>query len=250
MALKPDSGGGGYAPSGWLFEPTPEDAIPDEWEAIINARSKIPSLGSMALAAWEEMGGDDIPNAWSEMLAGDWKDVTKVSSALRNLGGFCDSYAGSLDSSVSLALGGWTGTAADAMSTYFAGVSAELRSLKSTLDSLADDCNEVAFGVYECGIAVEDGVSVVFDLVLTAAVALAAAAASSWTVVGGLVGGGAAAAAIVAAVAKIKLVVDAIDLAFQIANGTIGVIATLSGAIAESVDMTLPSGDYDNKAVG
>lgn len=247
MVQKAEGGGGGYNPSGWLFEPAPEDAIPDEWEAIINARDKIPSLGSMALEAWEKMGGDGIPSAWSDMLAGDWRDVSKVSAALRNLGKFSDDYAAALDSHVSIALTGWTGVAADAMSVYFVGVSAQLRNLKTTLDSIADDCNEVAFGVYECGVSVEDGVEVIFDLVITAAVALAAAAASSWTVVGGLVGGGAAAAAIVAAISKVKLVIDAIDLAFQIANGTMGVLATLCGAIAESVDVSLP-GDYDNKA--
>lgn len=241
------TGGGAHDPSGWLFEPVPEDAIPDEWEAILNVRSKVPSLGAMAMTAWEKAGGDDIPAAWSEMLAGDWRDVSRVSAALRNLGEFCEDYAQSLDAGVSLATSGWTGTAADAASTYFAGVSVQLRELKGTLDQVADDCNEVAFGVYECGVSVEDGVGVVFDLVLTAAVALAAAAASSWTGAGGLIGLGAAAAAIAAAVAKVKLIVGAIDLAFQVANGTIGVLATLCGAIAESVEVTLP-GDFDTRA--
>ncbi|GAA2731583.1 hypothetical protein GCM10009867_05520 [Pedococcus aerophilus] len=241
-------GGGGYNPSGWLTTPVAEDAIPDEWEAIMNARDKIPSFGSMALKAWEEMGGDSIPDAWSEMLAGDWKDVSKVADALRNLGKFCESYASSLDSAVLQAQSGWTGEASNAMVTYFAGVSAQLDGLKANCDEIADACNGAAFGVYECGQSVEDGIEAIFDLVITAAIALAAAAASSWTVVGGLTGAAAAGAAIIAAISKVKLVLDAIDLAFQIANGTLGVIATSASAIAESVDVSLP-GDYDNKVV-
>ncbi|MEO5983121.1 MAG: hypothetical protein ABIQ13_12495 [Pedococcus sp.] len=241
-------GGGGYNPSGWLTTPVAEDAIPDEWEAIMNARDKIPSLGSMAMMAWEEMGGDGIPDAWSEMLAGDWKDVSKVASALRNLGKFCESYASSLDSAVLSARSDWTGEASNAMVTYFAGVSAQLDGLRGDLDTIADACNEAAFGVYECGQSVQDGIEAIFDLVITAAIALAAAAASSWTVVGGLAGAAAAGAAIIAAISKVKLVVDAIDLAFQIANGVLGVVVTAAAAIGESVDVSLP-GDYDNKAL-
>lgn len=241
-------GGGGYNPSGWLTTPIPEDAIPDEWEAIMNARDKIPSFGSMAMKAWEEMGGDSITEAWSEWLAGDWKDVTKVSDALRNLGKFCESYSGSLDGAVLAAQAAWTGEASNAMVTYFAGVSAQLDGLKGDLDTIADACNEAAFGVYQCGQSVEDGIEAIFDLVITAAVSLAAAAASSWTVVGGLAGAAAAGAAIIAAISKVKMVVDAIDLAFQVGNGVLGVIATSAAAIGESVDVSLP-GDYDNKAV-
>lgn len=241
-------GGGGHNPSAWLTTPVAEDAIPDEWEAIMNARDKIPSFGSMAMKAWEEMGGDSIPDAWTEMLAGDWKDVSKVADALRNLGKFCESYGSSLDGAVLAAQSAWTGEAANAMVTYFAGVSAQLDSLKGELDTIADACNDAAFGVYECGQSVEDGIEVIFDLVITAAVALAAAAASSWTVVGGLAGAAAAGAAILLAISKVKMVLDAIDLAFQIANGVLGVVITASAAVAESVDVSLP-GDYDNKAV-
>ncbi|MGA8978297.1 MAG: hypothetical protein WB473_04185 [Pedococcus sp.] len=228
-------GGGGYNPSGWLTTPVAEDAIPAEWAAIMNARDKIPSFGSMALKAWEEMGGDGIPDAWSEMLAGDWRDVSKVASALRNLGSLS-------------ARSDWTGEAADAMATYFASVSAQLDGLKGQLDTIADACNQAAFGVYECSQSVEDGIEAIFDLVITAAVALAAAAASSWTVVGGLAGAAAAGAAILAAISKVKVVIDAIDLAFQIANGVLGVVGTAAAAISESVDVSLP-GDYDNRAV-
>ncbi len=241
-------GGGGYNPSGWLTTPVAEDAIPAEWAAIMNARDKIPSFGSMALKAWEEMGGDGIPDAWSEMLAGDWRDVSKVASALRNLGSFCDSYASSLDSAALSARSDWTGEAANAMATYFASVSAQLDGLKGQLDTIADACNQAAFGVYECSQSVEDGIEAIFDLVITAAVALAAAAASSWTVVGGLAGAAAAGAAILAAISKVKVVIDAIDLAFQIANGVLGVVGTAAAAISESVDVSLP-GDYDNRAV-
>ncbi|MBM6403960.1 hypothetical protein JQN72_06860 [Phycicoccus sp. CSK15P-2] len=247
MAYTP-AGGGGYDPSGWLFEPSPEEAIPAEWDAILGARDKVPSLGKFALTAWTHMGGDDIPTAWSDMLAGDWQDVSRTAGAYRNLSKFCETYADKLDSGVGLARSGWKGEAADAMGVYFAGLSAQMRGLSADLDHIADNCNEMAFGVYECGKSVEDGIEAVFDLVLCAAASLAAAAATSWTGAGGLIGSGAAAASIAAAVLKVKQVVDAIDAAFQIANASLGVVVVYSANLDSALHVSLP-GDYDNKAV-
>lgn len=244
----PDVGGGGINPSGWLMEPFPEKAIAEEWDTILDVKDKIPGLGNFALFVWEEISGDDIPNAWGEMLAGDWKEVATTSCALRNLGKFCTSYAQALDLSVSAAAAGWEGQAASAMVTYFAGLSAQLDDLATQCDELADECNGIAFGIYEAKTSVEDGVETVFDLVLAAALSLAAAAASSWTVVGGFAGAAAAAATIATAVTKVFQIVGAIEAAFEVANGILGVIASLAPGLGSTVDVNLP-GDYDNKVV-
>lgn len=248
MVRDAGEGGGRIDPSGWLMTPTPEDAIADEWETIINVRDKVPSLGSFALQVWEEIGGDSIPGVWSDLLAGDWRDVATTAGALRNLSKFCTSYAEAVDLAVAGARYGWEGQASDAMATYFAGLATQVDSLSTQLDGLADRCNDIAFGIYEASVGIEDGIEAIFDLVIAAALSLAAAAASSWTVFGGIAGGAAAAAAILSAIAKVEQVLGAINLAFDIANGTLGVMASLAPGLGATLDVTLP-GDYDNRAV-
>ncbi len=242
-------GGGGWYPAAKLVAPVSEEAVPQffqsydryaEWTSYI-------TLSHWAFKAWELFAGDDIKDQWSDLLAGDWREVAEMANACRHLCEFTDEMREAL---TSLQHGGsynWSGEAASATSAWFVSLDVALGNLSTNLGEMVEGLNQAAFGVYNCSETVKEGINIVVGLAIGIGVSLAAAAASSWTGIGGLLGGGAAAIQVLAAIDRVTEIVDAINKSFSVAKAAMSVIAPVA-AWGDFDSVALP-GAYDNRQV-
>lgn len=241
-------GGGGWYPQQYLVDPIPKDVAGswgdvNDWYDTFN-----PSLGKWTLIAWNKFSGTDISEAWGKELAGDWEEVAKLAAALTNLGKFCDDYGDAVAFKYGLLEDAWDGEAAQACVTWIASLLGSLTQMKASLDEAATGFNEAALGIHECFETVKSGIETLVDLAISIGIGLAATALTSGTGIGLLIGGSGTAVAILAAISKVGMVKDAIELATLAARGTIGVIATLAGPAGDFTKVYVP-GAYDNRTV-
>lgn len=243
-----DGGGGGY-PAANLITPYPAEPIGEEWDAITGFVGRIPSLGHFGWKAFELVSGEDIPAYWADKLAGNWDQVAKCAAAARNLGDFCGALATGIRGQVTVAREGWTGEAAEAMETYFAGLTSQLDTMKENLQSLAKDCDTTAFGIRHCYTAVENIVESLMDALIGICIALAAAAAGSWTGIGGLLGAVGVGAGVTFAISLVNDALGAMETAFQVADGVMAVFPATLGLVKSVQVAQIASHGYVNHLV-
>jgi hypothetical protein len=248
MRKEPEGGGGGY-PASTLIAPYPEEPVGEEWDAITNFVGKIPSLGKFGWKAFELVSGEDIPDYWADKLAGNWDEVATVASATRNLSDFCKSLSVAVNAQVTVARQTWTGEAAEAMELYFVTLTIQLDTMEKNLASLADSCNETAFGIRHCYQTVENIVESLLDALIGICIALAAAAAGSWTGIGGLLGGLGVGAGVVFAITLVNDAIAAMETAFEIAEGVMAVFPATLGLVKETQIASIASHGYINNLV-
>ena len=243
-----DGGGGGY-PAANLITPYPSQPIGEEWDAITGFVGRIPSLGHFGWKAFELVSGEDIPAYWADKLAGNWDEVATCAAAARNLGDFCGSLATGISGQVQVARQSWTGEAAEAMEVYFAGLTAQLDTMKDNLQTLADDCDTTAFGIRHCYTAVENIVESLMDALIGICIALAAAAAGSWTGIGGLLGAAGVGAGVTFAISLVNDAIGAMETAFQLADGVMAVFPATLGLVKSTQVVQIASHGYVNNLV-
>lgn len=245
--MRRDDAGGGGDPASVLVEPWPSDKVGEEWDAVENFMHSIPSLGQFAWKAFELVSGEDVPNAWGDLIAGDWTAVSKAATACRMLGAFCDGYQARLDSAVTVARSEWTGTAAQAMDTYFSGLAASVGAMQEALEDIAKSLDTMAFGIRHCHDEVASICEMLVDAVLGVTICLGAMAASGWTGFGAVASGFGLGAATAFAISLVKDAVSAMQTAFDVAEGIVGTMTAMLSLAGDIEVVPLPSSPYDNR---
>lgn len=241
-------GGGGGDPTAVLVDPWPSPGIGSYWNATIDFKDKIPSLGQFAWKAFDLAGAGDVPDKWGDMLAGDWTEVARVATAARLLGSYCEGVQSRLDAVVGSCRQEWTGNAAYAMDAYFAGLGSSVASMKGILDDVADAVDGVAFGVRHAHDAVENFCEAIVDALIGICVALAAMATTGWTGVGALLSSAGLGTAVTFAVVLVNDALKAISTCIDVADGFMSVFPALLSLAGDVQVVALP-GPYEHGAL-
>lgn len=242
-----DIGGGGWDPSVVLVDPYPSPEVGEEWNAVADFMHAIPSLGQFAWKAFEMISGTDVPNAWGDMIAGDWTEVSKVATACRLLGQYCEGYEQRLSAAVDVARYSWQGTAAQAMETYFVGLGASVGDMKAVLDDIAKEVDSMAFGIRHVHDEVASICESIVDALIGICVSLATLAGAGWTGFGAIAGGLGLSASVTFAISLVNDAVGAIQTAFDIGEGIMSTLAAMLSLAGEIEVVPLPGSAYDNK---
>lgn len=248
--MRDDSGlgGGGGDPTSVLVDPWPSPGIGSYWNATIDFKDKIPSLGQFAWKAFDLAGAGDVPDAWGDALAGDWTQVAEVATAARLLASYCEGFQTRLDVVVGTSRGEWTGTAAQAMETHFAGLGAVVAQMKPILDDIAEAVDGVAFGVRHAHDAVENFCEAIVDALIGICVALAAMATTGWTGVGGVLSGLGLGTAVTFAVVLVNDALKAISTCIDVADGFMALFPALLSLAGDVTVVALPD-PYQHEAL-
>ncbi|MBM6401268.1 WXG100 family type VII secretion target [Phycicoccus sonneratiae] len=245
--MRRDDVGAGGDPASVLVEPWPADAVGEEWNAVSDFMHSIPSLGQFAWKAFELVSGQDVPDMWGDMIAGDWTNVSRVATACRLLGGFCQAYEARLDSAVAVARYEWHGTAAQAMDTYFAGLAASVGSMQEALEDIAKAVDSMAFGIRHCHDEVASICESLVDAILGVTISLGAMAASGWTGFGAIASGFGLSASTLFAISLVNDAKAAMQTAFDLAEGIMSTLTAMLSLVGEIEVVPLPSDPYDNR---
>lgn len=235
-------------PAALLTDPTTSDPVPDLLENVIGISQYI------SLSYWVGEAVDLIlgfnPFEWvAEQFAGDWEAVQKAGVALENLGEFNVEFGLAIKSGLDAVAHNWTGNAAAAANTYFSGLSQTIRDQQNELAAMGRDFKQAAVGMYETANAIKGLVETLFDLVLAVGLELAAAAASSWTIIGPILAGAAAAATITKAMGVWGRILEVHTLAWDAAQGLVGVMAGYLSTLDDLEKHALPESNYDHPGI-
>ena len=184
----------------------------------------------------------------TKTVAGDWNAVSQAGRSLEILGTYCDEVAAQIHTASTTAAADWDGEAAEAAQLYFSTLSTAIQEQADALRSAGGEYLAVSAGMEQTAALIGSLLSQAMDWLIIAAASAAATAASSWTGIGAIVGGTATAASIIKVVTLANQIMDAHDLAVNMCNGSIGVIAGFLGAIHDFESTALPA-SYDNKVV-
>lgn len=240
-------GGGGGNPTSALVDPWPSPGIGSYWNATIDFKDKIPSLGQFAWKAFDLAGAGDVPDMWGDALAGDWTEVAEVATACRLLGSYCENVQTRLDIVVGTCRQEWTGTAASAMDSYFLGLGATVASMKAVLDDAADAVDGVAFGVRHAHDAVENFCEAIVDALIGICIALGAMAATGWTGLGAALSAAGLGTAVTFAVVLVNDAVKAISTCIDAADGFMALFPALL-SLANDVKVVALPDPYEHRA--
>lgn len=183
-------------------------------------------------------------------VAGDWNAAAQAGRAFEILGDYCDEMAAQLHMGSTTAAADWDGQAADAAHTYFTGLSTAIKDQADALRAAGGEYLSVSAGMQQTGVLMDSLLRQAMDWLIIAAAAAAATAATAAVTAGAglLVGGGAVAASIARVAALAKQILAAHDLAVNMCNGSVGLIAGYLGALRDFETTTLPA-SYDNKVI-
>ncbi len=238
----------GGSPASVLVAPEPSDPIPDLVENVIGASQYI-SLSYWVGQAAEMVCGTN-PWAWvAEQFAGDWETVQKAGVALEHLADFNVEFARANSSGMDGVAHDWQGNAAEGAAAYFSELSVAIRAQEETLQQLASQFKNMAVGMYEAANSIKSFLEMLLDLLIAMGLELAAAAASSWTVIGPVLSGAAFAATLTKAMGVWGQALQAHTIAWNAAQGFVGLVAGYASALRDLDQHQLPGSDYDHPAV-
>lgn len=236
------------SPSSQLKEPTASDPVPDLLENVIGVSQYI----SVSYWVGEAIGlvTGVNPGEWvAEKFAGDFEAVQKAGIACENLGAFNSDFANVVTSGLTKVADGWQGNAADTAHEYFTRVANAIADQESTLNAMGREFKQAAVGMYETANAVKGFMETLFDYLIAIGLELAAAAASSWTIIGPILSGAAAAVTISKAMGTWGKVLDAHTVAWDAAQGLVGVMAGYLSTLKDRDLQALPESNYDHPGV-
>jgi hypothetical protein len=233
------------SPSTKLVEPTSSDPIPDLLENVIGIAQYL------SVSYWVgeaiELVFDVNPFEWvAEQYAGDYEAVQRAGVACEHLGEFNTAFAGVIKSGLTTVDGGWDGNAFDSANKYFTDLANAVEDQTATLNSMGSEFKQAAVGMYETANAIKGALDTLMDLLIAIGLELAAAAASSWTVVGPILAGAAAAATVAKALGVWGDVLQYHDIAWNAAQGLVGLMAGYLSTLGGLDKHALPEGNYDH----
>lgn len=244
--MRKDDEGGGGNPTVMLMPPWPSEGVGQEWNAIMDFKNSIPSLGEFAWKAYELVGAGDVPDKWADAIAGDWTHVSEVACAARNLGDYCEAFQSRLAAVVGSARHEWTGNAALAMDAYFTGLGAQVASMKTVLDDIADGVDAMAFGVRHAHDEIENICYSLVDALIGVCVSLGTLAATGWTGLGAGLGAAGLSVSVTFAVVLVNDAVAMLATTIDLVNGFMALFPALLGLVGEIEVVPLPGAGYDN----
>lgn len=232
------------SPAKELIEPTSADPVPDLLENVIGINQYL------SLSYWVgeaiNLFFDVNPFEWAaEKFAGDWEAVQKAGVAIEKLGEFNIEFSLAVSSAWSNVSHDWKGNAADAAHTYFDGLAKSVKDQETSLKALGKDFKQAAVGMYETANTVKGCLEMLLDLLIAIGVELAAAAASSWTIIGPILSGAAAAVTVHKALGVWGRALQAHDIAWNAAQGLVGLTAGYLSTLDDLDKHVLPEGYYD-----
>lgn len=233
------------SPAAKLVEPTSSDPIPDLLESVIGIAQYL------SVSYWVgeaiELIFDVNPFEWvAEQYAGDYEAVQRAGVACEHLGEFNTAFAGVIKSGLTTVSGGWEGNAADSANKYFTDLANAVEDQTSTLNAMGGDFKSAAVGMYETANAIKGALDLLMDLLIAIGLELAAAAASSWTIIGPILAGAAAAATVAKALGVWGDVLQYHDIAWNAAQGLVGIMAGYLSTLGDFDKNALPEGNYDH----
>jgi hypothetical protein len=231
-------------PNAHLAPPGAADPIPDALEDIVGLQYISPSYWfEKALTTVFDWNPYELA---AQQVAGDWEAVRKAGDAVKNLADFNIAHADAVKAASADVAHSWRGNAADAATSYFAGLADGLDAQSSGLSAIAGQLDQMALGMYETQQAIKGLLSTLTDQLIVFGVELAATAALSATVVGGVAVGAAAAFQVTRILATWDSVVTCWTAAWNVAQAAIGLISGYLAGI-NGVDVRpLPGASYDH----
>lgn len=233
-------------PTAALTTPVATEKIPPLVDTFLHIGDLI-SLGHWAMVAIDMMGGPNIPEEVGEWFAGDWEEVSKSASALRNLGDFCTYASENVDADLEVMLEKWDGKASAAAGTYFLELAERLGEQKAAFYDIADQYEATAFGVKELANACGSLVESLADYAIAAGISLLAAASNSWNPFG-WGAAGAAAYSIYKGTETVRKIIEIRAKVWTACEALMGLIAGSLGSIKGFESVSLPA-PYDNPQV-
>ncbi|OQO93784.1 hypothetical protein B1813_04450 [Saccharomonospora piscinae] len=235
-------------PSAALTDPQASDPIPDLLENVIGISQYI------SVSYWVGQAIDAVfdvnPFEWvAQEMAGDWEAVQRAGIALKNLGEFSAEYANSITTACGAVAHDWQGNAADSANEYFTGLAGTVGDQQQSLEAMGGDFETTAVGMYEAAAAIKASLEMLMDLLIALGLELAAAAASSWTVIGPVLSGAAAVATVSKALGVWGDVLQAHTIAWNSAQGLVGLVAGYLGTLDDLEKHALPESNYDHPGV-
>lgn len=233
------------SPSAKLVEPTSSDPVPDLLESVIGIAQYL------SVSYWVgeaiELIFDVNPFEWvAQQYAGDYEEVQRAGVACEHLAEFNTAYAAAIKSGLTAVGAAWEGNAFDSASKYFTDLANTVEDQVSTLASMGSEFKQSAVGMYETANAIKGSLDLLMDLLIAIGIELAAAAASSWTVIGPILAGAAAAATVTKALGVWGDVLQYHDIAWNAAQGLVGVMAGYLSTLGDLDKHALPEGNYDH----
>jgi hypothetical protein len=190
------------------------------------------------------------PAEWvGTQIGGEWEGISKVSSALEHISEFYTAYSKVLREDSATMLKSWEGNAADACGKYFQSFAESVDNQVAPIETVAGECQSVAFGAWATSKAAVSGVEALLDIALMIAIEAAASAATSWTIVGPSVGMALIMSQIGAGILKWLDILGKIGLTVSAIMALIGLVSGLLGALHGLDAQPLPNSSYDNKAI-
>lgn len=241
----------GTLPSAMLHTPYPADPIPDTVEHLILNLPSLISPTHVIRTALDFVGVGDPAGEIVETFGGNWEAVSTVSSAVGQLAEYFGQLGSEIEQTRAELVDTWTGNAADAASAHFETLAVAIESLRAPLETIQENYQTLAVGVYERGQAISSLINLLCDYLIELGLALLAMAASSWTGLGALIGGGASAYLAYRATSTWIKVTTALSNAVTFSHGVIGVITSTVGAIQTEIAPALEFGapTYQHPAV-
>jgi hypothetical protein len=233
-------------PADKLAEPQAKETIPGPIDQVLSVGDWL-NLSHWIMQGIELVTGGLNPGQWVvDQFTGDWEAFAKAGDALKHVGEFHTAYAQNITEGKDAMFTGWQGHAADSANKYFTDFAAAVRGEQSPLSKMGTEMQTAAFGIWGVAKTLDSLLESLLDALIGLGIALAAGAATAETIIGGIVGAVAAAWEIKEAVTIWKQVIEAHDMAYNIAIGLTGVIAGLLGALQGLKEHPLPAGAYDH----
>lgn len=236
------------APKDQLVDPTASDPVPDLLENVIGISQYI----SVSYWVGQAMNlvADVNPFEWvAEQFSGDWEKVQKAGIAIKNMGEFNAAFASVVKNELKAVSADWQGNAFDSANSYFSGLAKTIEDQQVTLNSMGNEFEQAAIGMYETANSIKGFLEMLMDLLIAIGLELAAAVASGWTVIGPVVSGAAAAATIGKAIGVWDDILRAHTIAWNAAQGLAGVTAGYLSTLGDIEKHALPERNYNHPGV-
>ncbi|RDI24062.1 hypothetical protein DEU38_111139 [Rhodococcus sp. AG1013] len=245
-------------PRSALQEPVAEDPVPDPLENALSGSYLSPTywltapvMGALGIIGVEQNPIDTI----ADSVAGDWAAVQEAGRAVKSLSGFTALMSEALSSATSTAVQSWEGDAADSAAGYFDELVRAVESQQHAINSMGDELETVALGMYEFSQSIKGLLAIATDLMIQFLIELAAAGASTIaaaTGVGAIITASAWAVALATGwkvFQTIQKILDVLNKAFQGAQAVTGLITGYMGAIGDAKLPALPGAASDRGGV-
>jgi hypothetical protein len=231
-------------PSAVLQYPYPSEPIPSTLNEVLQLGDWL-SPSHALLKGIELVFGFNPAEQVGEWVAGDWHGMAVGSTALNQLGEYCQALGKDIYQAKNDMLELWDGHAASQANVYFEKLATAIDQLQSPLRGLATEYQTLAAGMLEFASAIASIMEMLLDKLIEMGMKALAATALSETVIGGVIFGGWAA---YDAYKANKLWMQAVEWhgrAVTAANGFVGLTAGYLGALHGPDGLVVPQG-YDH----